>query len=88
MENGSPNTRLLENVGLYLTKMLQIFGAVPSSSALGYPIAAQELDVESAVVPFASLMANFREDVRQISLQEKSNQVFHCLSVHSGLCCV
>ena len=75
MDSDSYNTRLLENVALYITKMLQVFGAVPSSSGLGYPVPAQELDVESAVIPFASAVATFREEVRQISLQGKSKEI-------------
>lgn len=71
-ETTSPNTQLLENVGFYITKMLQIFGVIPAASGLGYPVEAKESDVESAVVPFASLVADFREEVRQISLLEKS----------------
>ena len=70
-EADQPNTKLLENVALYVTKMLQIFGAIPSSSSIGYPVESQQLDVEATVLPFASLVANFREEVRQISLQEK-----------------
>lgn len=70
-ESNPPNTHLLENVALYITKMLRIFGAVPSSATLGFPVEAQGLDVEATIVPFASLVADFREEVRQISLQEK-----------------
>lgn len=70
-EADPPNTHLLENVALYVTKMLQVFGAVPSPRGIGYPVESQQLDVEATVLPFASLVASFREEVRQISLQEK-----------------
>ena len=66
-----PNTRLLENVALYVTKMLQMFGVIPSSRIIGYPVQSEQVDVEATVLPFASLVANFREEVRQVSLQEK-----------------
>ena len=71
-----PNTHLLENVALYITKMLQVFGAIPSPSTVGYPVHSQQLDVEATVLPFASLVGNFREEVRQISLQEKCKWFF------------
>lgn len=70
-ETASPNARLLENVALYCTKILQVFGAIPTGSKLGYPVDSEEMDMEGAVTPFASLMAEFREEVRQISLKDK-----------------
>lgn len=81
MENPVLNAQLLENIGLYLTRMLQIFGAVPSFSGLGFPVESQELDIESAVVPYASLVAEFREEVRQVSLQDKSTTIMFTSSV-------
>ena len=70
-EATSPNGRLLENVAVYCTKMLQIFGVIPSGAKIGYPVESQSLDVEATIMPFVSLAAEFREEVRQISLKEK-----------------
>lgn len=70
-ENAPPNTHLLETVALYVTKMLRIFGALPSTATIGFPVESHITDVEANVTSFASLVADFREEVRQISLQEK-----------------
>lgn len=70
-----PNSRLLETIALYCTRMLQIFGVIPSESKIGYPVegkvAGQHVDVEATVVPFATIIANFREEVRTVALEEK-----------------
>ena len=90
-ENARPNTHLLETVALYVTKMLKIFGALPSTATIGFPVESQTTDVEASVTSFASLVADFREEVRQISLQEKcihivlmwiySNEILHSQQV-------
>jgi cysteinyl-tRNA synthetase len=72
MDESSPsNAHLLENVALYMTKILSVFGALPSNVTFGFPVASEGVDRETAVIPFASLVADFREEVRQISLHEK-----------------
>lgn len=74
-ESDAPNTHLLETVALYVTKMLRIFGTIPSDVSLGFPVEAKGLDVESTVLPFASLVSDFREEVRQVSLEVKSQKL-------------
>ncbi len=69
-----PNVRLLEAIAQYCTKILRTFGVISSSSVgLGFPteMAGEGVGLEAAVLPFASLVADFREEVRQISLKEK-----------------
>lgn len=75
VDEGSSNVHLLETISLYVTKMLKIFGAIPSNMSIGFPVEDEGIDMESAVIPFASLLSDFREEVRQISLQEKSQQL-------------
>ena len=72
-ESNPPNAHLLENVAHYMTGILRMFGALPSDAEFGFPVtaAAEGVDVEATVIPFASLLADFREEVRQLSLQEK-----------------
>lgn len=70
-DNAPPNTHLLETMALYVTKMLRIFGTLPSTATVGFPVESQTTDVEANVTAIASLVADFREEVRQISLQDK-----------------
>ena len=74
-QTAPPNCPLVETMATYCTKMLQMFGVIPSESRLGF--SAEEgvegggVDVEGLVVPFASLLADFREEVRSVALQDK-----------------
>ena len=74
-----PNCPLLETIATYCTRILQIFGIVPTDSKIGYPLEStatgEGVDVETLVVPFASLMADFREEVRTVALQDKCMHV-------------
>ncbi|XP_078457612.1 cysteine--tRNA ligase, cytoplasmic [Lampetra planeri] len=68
----SPNKGLLKNVSLYLTQMFKIFGAIEGDDAIGFPITAcQGTNLETAVMPFLSTLAEFRESVRQIAREKK-----------------
>lgn len=75
-DSSTPSAHLLENVALYMTKMLRMFGALPSDETFGFPVATEGVDAEATVIPFASLVADFREEVRQLSLQEKCKPSF------------
>ena len=68
-----PNLPLLEAIALYCTKMLKVFGVVPSDCSIGYPVVgggAALSNMEDAVMPFATLLADFREEVRTVSLEQ------------------
>ena len=69
-----PNCPLLRTIALYCTRMLQIFGVILTDSRIGYAlegqVAGQHSDIEATVMPFATLIADFREEVRTISLKE------------------
>lgn len=81
-----PNCHLLETIALYCTRLLQIFGMIPSDSRIGFPVestsAGQAVDVEGLIIPFASLLAEFREDVRTVALNNK------CMFVLINVLCV
>ncbi|XP_063294909.1 cysteine--tRNA ligase, cytoplasmic isoform X1 [Pelobates fuscus] len=79
-----PNRMLLENIGLYLTGMLRIFGAIEGEEPIGFPVggSAQSLNLESTVMPYLQVLSQFREGVRQIS---RENKVFGVLQLCDAL---
>ncbi|XP_077375380.1 cysteine--tRNA ligase, cytoplasmic isoform X1 [Festucalex cinctus] len=68
-----PNRMLMESIAMYLTNMLKIFGAIEGSEPIGFPVGGQgqNVDLESTVMPYLSVLSNFREQVRTIARQEK-----------------
>jgi len=81
-QTAPPNCPLVETIAMYCSRILQVFGVISSESRLGFP--AEEggegagLDVEGLVVPFASLLADFREEVRGVALQDKCESGGNC----------
>lgn len=73
----SPNHSVLKVIAMYLTKMLKIFGANDGEQKIGFPSATASggADVESTVMPYVNLMADFREDVRNIARDEKVSKI-------------
>ncbi|XP_037854784.2 cysteine--tRNA ligase, cytoplasmic isoform X3 [Chlorocebus sabaeus] len=72
-----PNRALLENIGLYLTHMLKIFGAIEEESSLGFPVGGSgtSLNLESTVMPYLQVLSEFREGVRKIAREQKVPEV-------------
>uniref|UniRef100_A0A8C4R1K5 Cysteine--tRNA ligase, cytoplasmic n=2 Tax=Eptatretus burgeri TaxID=7764 RepID=A0A8C4R1K5_EPTBU len=64
---------LLKNVAVYLTDMLKIFGAIEGDDPIGFPIGAstQVTDLEAMVMPYLTVLSEFREEVRAIARAEK-----------------
>lgn len=72
MDDAAPNSRLLESIASYCTQMFRVFGVIQSDVGLGFPVeGVEQVNVEATVTPFASLLADFREQVRQVALEEK-----------------
>uniref|UniRef100_A0A8D2GG80 Cysteine--tRNA ligase, cytoplasmic n=1 Tax=Theropithecus gelada TaxID=9565 RepID=A0A8D2GG80_THEGE len=72
-----PNRALLENIALYLTHMLKIFGAIEEESSLGFPVGGSgtSLNLESTVMPYLQVLSEFREGVRKIAREQKVPEV-------------
>ncbi|XP_011843579.1 PREDICTED: cysteine--tRNA ligase, cytoplasmic isoform X2 [Mandrillus leucophaeus] len=72
-----PNRALLENIALYLTHMLKIFGAVEEETSLGFPVGGSGtgLNLESTVMPYLQVLSEFREGVRKIAREQKVPEV-------------
>ncbi|XP_075694186.1 cysteine--tRNA ligase, cytoplasmic isoform X1 [Rhinoderma darwinii] len=68
-----PNRMLLESISTYLTRMLKIFGAIEGEEPIGFPVGgnAQNLNLESTVIPYLQVLSEFREGVRQIARENK-----------------
>ncbi|CAG9859419.1 unnamed protein product [Phyllotreta striolata] len=61
-----PNALLLQDIALYVTKILKIFGAIEDKECLGFPMSKESAgnDVEGLVLPYVSVLADFRDRVR------------------------
>ncbi|KAG6796989.1 cysteine--tRNA ligase, cytoplasmic [Apis mellifera caucasica] len=73
-----PNTLLLRDVAVYITKMFTIFGTISySHDAIGFPIDSNivKLNVEQAVMPYLEILANFREKVRNHAKTLKASTI-------------
>ncbi|XP_053141465.1 cysteine--tRNA ligase, cytoplasmic isoform X2 [Hemicordylus capensis] len=79
-----PNRMLMENISVYLTQMFKVFGAIESDEAIGFPVGGngQNLNLESAVMPYLQVLSEFREGVRQIAREKK---VFEVLQLCDSL---
>ncbi|XP_076646851.1 cysteine--tRNA ligase, cytoplasmic [Halictus rubicundus] len=73
-----PNTLLLRDVAVYITKMFTIFGAISTShDTIGFPVddKAMNLNVENVVMPYLEVLANFREKVRNEAKTLQANSI-------------
>uniref|UniRef100_A0AAQ4QB25 cysteine--tRNA ligase n=1 Tax=Gasterosteus aculeatus aculeatus TaxID=481459 RepID=A0AAQ4QB25_GASAC len=70
-----PNRMLLEGIATYLTGMLKVFGAIEGSEPIGFPVGgqSQSIDLESTVMPYLTVLSDFREGVRKIAREQKGN---------------
>ncbi|XP_068174506.1 cysteine--tRNA ligase, cytoplasmic isoform X2 [Antennarius striatus] len=68
-----PNRMLVESIALYLTNMLKIFGAIEESGSIGFPVGGQSqtADLEGTVMPYLTVLSDFREGVRKIAREQK-----------------
>lgn len=71
--NRTPNRMILKNIASYITYLLKVFGAIEVEEEIGFPQSTtQNVNIEEAVMPFLSAFAQFREDVRTISREQKA----------------
>ncbi|KAL5497322.1 hypothetical protein EMCRGX_G013781 [Ephydatia muelleri] len=76
----SPNTLPLANIACYLTNLLDIFGVLGSGngtgsleSRIGFPCSSSQggQSLECTVMPYVSVLSDFREKVRTIARDQK-----------------
>ncbi|EZA61226.1 hypothetical protein DMN91_005082 [Ooceraea biroi] len=77
-QSKNPNTLLLRDIAVYITKMFVIFGAISSSyDLIGFPIGDEAVgtNVEETIMPYVEILANFREKVRNCAKTLKANDI-------------
>lgn len=74
----SPNTLLLRDIAVYITKMFVTFGAISSSNeGIGFPIDSdnKNVNVEETVLPYLEILGEFRDNVRSHAKVLKANDI-------------
>ncbi|XP_050459094.1 cysteine--tRNA ligase, cytoplasmic [Cataglyphis hispanica] len=77
-QNKNPNTLLLRDIAVYITKLFIIFGAISSSyDSIGFPIDDETVgaNVEETVMPYLEILANFRHKVRNCAKTLKASDI-------------
>ncbi|CAL7945178.1 unnamed protein product [Xylocopa violacea] len=73
-----PNTLLLRDVAVYITKIFTTFGAISSShNAIGFPVDSNDtnFNVENTIMPYLEILANFRQKIRNHAKTLKANLI-------------
>ncbi|XP_048730781.1 cysteine--tRNA ligase, cytoplasmic-like isoform X2 [Ostrea edulis] len=72
----TPNRMILKNIAGYITELFKVFGAIETDEEIGFPQSTtQNVNVEETVMPFLTAFAQFREDVRTISREQKAIEI-------------
>lgn len=74
------NTQLLEEIAIFITNLLKIFGAIidGSKKSIGFPISsgdASGFNKEEVLMPYLSAFADFRKSVREHALEVKAIKI-------------
>jgi cysteinyl-tRNA synthetase len=82
----TPNPRLLEQIAHYLTHLLKVFGVIPSHEDIGHKShdGNMETNVEELILPYVNTLADFREKVRDIALENNVKPVLESLNCVIG----
>ncbi|KAF8376287.1 cars-1 [Pristionchus pacificus] len=70
-----PNCVLLRDIGVYITTQLRMFG-IPTSGDIGFAVESEgnnavNGNLEETIMPYLSVLADFREKVRSIAREHK-----------------
>ncbi|KAM9366087.1 cysteine--tRNA ligase, cytoplasmic [Symphorus nematophorus] len=78
-----PNRMLVESIAVYLTNMLKIFGAIEGEASIGFPMGgqSQNIDLESTVMPYLTVLSEFREGVRKVAREQKVTELLQLCDV-------
>ncbi|XP_010766784.1 cysteine--tRNA ligase, cytoplasmic isoform X2 [Notothenia coriiceps] len=77
-----PNRMLMESIAAYLTSILKVFGAIEGSEPIGFPVGqSQNVGLETTVMPYLSVLSNFREEVRKIARDKKVMELLQLCDV-------
>ncbi|KAK6023665.1 cysteine--tRNA ligase [Ostertagia ostertagi] len=71
-EGVAPNCLLLRNIAAYMTDLFAMFGVIPKSGEIGFPIEREAgVGSEEMLMPYLNALASFREKVRNIAKDNK-----------------
>ncbi|KAI4457327.1 cysteinyl-trna synthetase [Holotrichia oblita] len=71
-----PNALLLNHVGVYITDLLKIFGTIPESEDIGFPVCSSaNSNLETVVLPYVTILAKFRDTIRDHAKTLKANDI-------------
>ncbi|KAB0790824.1 hypothetical protein PPYR_15179 [Photinus pyralis] len=76
-DNKQPNGVLLRDIASYITYILSVFGAINKEDTIGFPISqtGPSGDVESIIMPYLNIIAEFRENVRNHAISLKATDI-------------
>ncbi|KAF7407691.1 hypothetical protein HZH66_002228 [Vespula vulgaris] len=77
-QNKNPNTLLLRDIAVYITKILTIFGTITSShDNIGFPIDNEttKTNMEEIIMPYLEILSKFREKVRDHAKLIKADSI-------------
>lgn len=74
------NVQLLEEIALYITELLKIFGAIQDNGkkTIGFPAISGDAgggNKEEILMPYLSAFADFRKSVRELALEVKATKI-------------
>ncbi|GAU95988.1 hypothetical protein RvY_07499 [Ramazzottius varieornatus] len=70
-----PNSSLLRHIGQFLTRMMKVFGVMESDDAIGFSVGEKGGNTEETIMPYATAIAEFREQVRQEARTLKATNI-------------
>ncbi|KHJ83066.1 hypothetical protein OESDEN_17238, partial [Oesophagostomum dentatum] len=70
--NAVPNCLLLRKIALYITDLFTVFGVIPKSGEIGFPMESESaIGTEALLMPYLNALASFRENVRNVAKDNK-----------------
>ncbi|KHJ82721.1 hypothetical protein OESDEN_17584, partial [Oesophagostomum dentatum] len=70
--NAVPNCLLLRKIALYITDLFTVFGVIPKSGEIGFPMESESaIGTEALLMPYLNALASFRENVRNVAKDSK-----------------
>ncbi|XP_071452859.1 cysteine--tRNA ligase, cytoplasmic [Hetaerina americana] len=75
-DSKEPNLLLLQDIAKYVTNLFKIFGVAPTDNTVGFPISTNKTEnVEELVLPYLTILADFRQSVRQQARSVKATAI-------------
>lgn len=75
--SGSINLILVHDIATYVTRLMQIFGTIPTLDNIGFPLSSSTSDknIEEIVMPYLTVLAEFRHIIRQEARSLKASNI-------------